>query len=835
MLSILMASCCLGAFGQAIGVEVVVDTAFYGPNTPTPDDDFDPEGLLDGYVSYLVYAKFQNPTDVLSSIFADAIVYPEGEALVLDAPCGCWNPIDGSMVMDDTNNSLLWLSPDYSWNKYDTFLTIGKLSTDDPGTDPSWISTPFVDGANICNSNVEDGAAYLLEAEGEVNAIAGEDLRIVVARITTCGDWSLNLNLQVYPEGLPSVDNVQLFFLNANGGPIQQEDVCGGYDDEEPMLTGLDLPCYGDVADVEMEFLGVDEDLEETLYTLVTLDSEGAVTSEEETESRTFEDLGPGSYEVLVSNTYGCYDTVQFEVVEPAEFVVNFDLVDDNECDNEVDAVVYLSDDAFSGGTLGLGGTPTFDVRDPLGNFVVETHTDTGIVWDGLACVGGSGQFVFLASDLNGCEVVDTIQVNCPAPIEWSVEFGDLTCHSDLVGFGADGFIVAEATGGSDSLYLNIGVEEVPLAEGFVDLTPSTYQVHVRDVFNCTSDTVEVTIEQPDAIKIFGSSGVFDPSVDVTEPECGLDCNGAIAITAEGGTGPLNFTFYNLDYGTTSTDSTGLCAGEYRITVTDTVGCLVETVVDIDAPDELGFLITAINATCTGMSNGSALVYPYGGDSNTIDGVPQLDLLVVDTAGNEVNLTNLSEMTYLATVTDQVGCTHSETFDIGIDVETDMEVYTLTSPVTCWNAADGTATVSVKGGQSPFTYEWSDPYGQTTATAVGLTEDTYTVVVRDALGCRRTASQDVDAIEGCLFIADALTPNGDNKNDDWIVGGLEDYPESEVSVYNRWGQRVFFSAGGKERWDGKLNAMLLPVADYHYTIDLFPGALPIRGTVTLKY
>ena len=828
-----MASCCLGAFGQAIGVEVVVDTAFYGPNTPTPDDDFDPEGLLDGYVSYLVYAKFQNPTDVLSAVFADENALLEGGALSLDAPCGCWNPITSSMIMNDDNNSLLWGIPGNELLKYDTFWTIGKLSSDEPGGNATWVSNPPIDGSNICDSSVEDGSIFLVGASNPVNtnALAGDDLSVVVARITTCGNWSLNLNLQVFVEG----STEDIFYLNANGGPIQQEDVCGGYDDEEPMLTGLDLPCYGDVADVEMEFLGVDEDLEETLYTLVTFDSEGAVTSEEETESRTFEDLGPGKYEVLVSNTYGCYDTVQFEVVEPAEFVVNFDLVDDNECDNEADAVVYLSDDAFSGGTLGLGGTPTFDVRDPLGNFVVETPTDTGIVWDGLACVGGSGQFVFLASDLNGCEVVDTIQVNCPAPIEWSVEFGDLTCHSDLVGFGADGFIVAEATGGSDSLYLNIGVEEVPLAEGFVDLTPSTYQVHVRDVFNCTSDTVEVTIEQPDAIKIFGGSGVFDPSVDVTEPECGLDCNGAIAITAEGGTGPLNFTFYNLDYGTTSTDSTGLCAGEYRITVTDTVGCLVETVVDIDAPDELGFLITAINATCTGMSNGSALVYPYGGDSNTIDGVPQLDLLVVDTAGNEVNLTNLSEMTYLATVTDQVGCTHSETFDIGIDVETDMEVYTLTSPVTCWNAADGTATVSVKGGQSPFTYEWSDPYGQTTATAVGLTEDTYTVVVRDALGCRRTASQDVDAIEGCLFIPDALTPNGDNKNDDWIVGGLEDYPESEVSVYNRWGQRVFFSVGGKERWDGKLNAMLLPVADYHYTIDLFPGALPIRGTVTLKY
>ena len=72
-----------GAFGQAIGVEVVVDTAFYGPNTPTPDDDFDPEGLLDGYVSYLVYAKFQNPTDELSAVFADVNLFAGRWAFVI--------------------------------------------------------------------------------------------------------------------------------------------------------------------------------------------------------------------------------------------------------------------------------------------------------------------------------------------------------------------------------------------------------------------------------------------------------------------------------------------------------------------------------------------------------------------------------------------------------------------------------------------------------------------------------------------------------------------------------------------------------------------------------
>ena len=213
----------------------------------------------------------------------------------------------------------------------------------------------------------------------------------------------------------------------------------------------------------------------------------------------------------------------------------------------------------------------------------------------------------------------------------------------------------------------------------------------------------------------------------------------------------------------------------------------------------------------------------------------EYDWVVLDTAGNVANLNNLSEMTYTALVTDQIGCSYAETFDIGIDFVTDMELSTLTSPVTCWNAADGTATVSVNGGEAPFTYEWSDPFIQTTSTAVGLTEDVYTVVVTDALGCRRTAAQFVDAIEGCLFIADALTPNDDNKNDDWVVGGLEDFPESKVMVFNRWGQKLFETEGGKERWDGRFNGARLPVADYYYTIELFPGSLPIRGTVTLKY
>ena len=106
-----LVACCWGhglaCRAQVTGIEVVVDTAFYGPNTPSPDDTFDPMGMLDGYVSYLVYVNMTNPTDVLSAVFSDTVALPDGGAFGIDAECECWNPIDESMVLDGNNSSLL--------------------------------------------------------------------------------------------------------------------------------------------------------------------------------------------------------------------------------------------------------------------------------------------------------------------------------------------------------------------------------------------------------------------------------------------------------------------------------------------------------------------------------------------------------------------------------------------------------------------------------------------------------------------------------------------------------------------------------------------------------
>ena len=87
------------ASAQMLGVSFEVDTVFGGPSP-----DFDPDGVLEGYTSYLVYANFTNPTDVLGSIYADTAVFTDAAPLQINAPCGCWNPDEASMVIGPSIN-----------------------------------------------------------------------------------------------------------------------------------------------------------------------------------------------------------------------------------------------------------------------------------------------------------------------------------------------------------------------------------------------------------------------------------------------------------------------------------------------------------------------------------------------------------------------------------------------------------------------------------------------------------------------------------------------------------------------------------------------------------
>ena len=89
------------------------------------------------------------------------------------------------------------------------------------------------------------------------------------------------------------------------------------------------------------------------------------------------------------------------------------------------------------------------------------------------------------------------------------------------------------------------------------------------------------------------------------------------------------------------------------------------------------------------------------------------------------------------------------------------------------------------------------------------------------------------ATELPFAIPGGISPNGDGVNEYWDIQGLEDYPNATVTVFNRWGQQVFYSTSKMFTWDGTSNGQECPTADYYYIIELGDGQ-KFNGVVTLK-
>jgi gliding motility-associated-like protein len=109
----------------------------------------------------------------------------------------------------------------------------------------------------------------------------------------------------------------------------------------------------------------------------------------------------------------------------------------------------------------------------------------------------------------------------------------------------------------------------------------------------------------------------------------------------------------------------------------------------------------------------------------------------------------------------------------------------------------------------------------------------YTLHAVSNLGCG-TASDDVFVrVFKKVEVPNAFSPNGDGINDTWVIESLETYPEALITVFNRHGQKVYYSRGYSKAWDGKLNQSPLPIGTYYYVIDLQNGFPLIKGWLYL--
>ncbi|WKS94714.1 gliding motility-associated C-terminal domain-containing protein [Riemerella columbina] len=160
--------------------------------------------------------------------------------------------------------------------------------------------------------------------------------------------------------------------------------------------------------------------------------------------------------------------------------------------------------------------------------------------------------------------------------------------------------------------------------------------------------------------------------------------------------------------------------------------------------------------------------------------------------------------TYKVKVQSQNGCQMEQTFTVSDEQQ---------PKITSISTDDDKIEVSAEGGTPPYTYSFNG-VEQASSTLWHPQDSVYEIQVKSATGCWG-APQTVYFLK----FNNVITPNGDGKNDTWVVEHLEEMQEVQITITDRYGDTVFSAQSGEPlAWDGKKVGRVLPSATYWYVV-----------------
>ncbi|MFK8008159.1 MAG: gliding motility-associated C-terminal domain-containing protein [Saprospiraceae bacterium] len=117
----------------------------------------------------------------------------------------------------------------------------------------------------------------------------------------------------------------------------------------------------------------------------------------------------------------------------------------------------------------------------------------------------------------------------------------------------------------------------------------------------------------------------------------------------------------------------------------------------------------------------------------------------------------------------------------------------------------------------------------------GVDEIQYEICAEECPDICAEATIQITIISETIEVPDAFSPNGDNKNDFWVIPGIENYPNNQLTVINRWGNAVFEAAPYDNNWNGtNKKGKDLPEGTYYFILRLdVVNEAPINGSITI--
>ncbi len=249
---------------------------------------------------------------------------------------------------------------------------------------------------------------------------------------------------------------------------------------------------------------------------------------------------------------------------------------------------------------------------------------------------------------------------------------------------------------------------------------------------------------------------------------CSGACDGTATLTQLSG-GNFNISWSN---GQTGLNLFGLCPGTYTATITDTYNCVqtqtaVVTVSDVQPPS-LSCPSNVVSSYCSGPVTYSQPIVTDNCPVNQAN----LQLIAGLPSGSMFPIGNtLQTFSY----TDGGGNNGQCSFYVNISGPSTQNA--VVQAVTCANLCNGTASLTVSGGNGPYNIHWSN--GQTGASATNLCAGNYTYTVSDVAGCLQSGSVSVSQPSALLLSVDQVLNDHGNTG----VGSIQISASGGVAPY----------------------------------------------------
>lgn len=368
----------------------------------------------------------------------------------------------------------------------------------------------------------------------------------------------------------------------------------------------------------------------------------------------------------------------------------------------------------------------------------------------------GAGTYFVKVSDQTGCEIINFITITEPPAIEIEASLKHPTCYNENSGE------IKLVISGGEQPYSYTWSNNIESADN-MNLYSGTYTSTVMDANFC-QHTNTYTLVQPDKIvtlveiKAVRGYGLSDGSVN---------------ISSSGGIHPYQYSWTSdKGFSASTEDIYNIPSNTYDLTITDSENCIYDTAVFVSEPDSLALTSEITKVFCNAFSDGAIEVSVTGGVPPYSYSWANTEIILTD---ETPIISGLPMGSYYLTITDNNGITLSESFYVGEPISVIANIETIDAY--CYDSLNGSAFLTVSGGNPPFSFLWSN--GANTQNIEDVHSGDYEVEIVDLNGCFLRVSTSInqpDSIMINTFVKDISCKdhfNGEISTD--VGGGIPPY------------------------------------------------------------